>query len=151
MPVELDDVDRRLLNRYQGGMPVSHRPYAEMGQALGIPEDEVIARIRRLLEAGALSRVGPILNAPQLGGERTLAAMRVPPERFDEVAAFVNSLDTISHNYEREHELNMWFVISSDDPDAIERTIATIERETGLPVVNLPTLEEFYVDLRFEF
>ncbi|HWQ28256.1 MAG TPA: AsnC family transcriptional regulator [Dehalococcoidia bacterium] len=151
MPVELDDVDRRLLNRYQGGMPVSHRPYAEMGEALGIPEDEVIARIRRLLEAGALSRVGPILNAPRLGGERTLAAMRVPPERFDEVAAFVNSLDTVSHNYEREHELNMWFVISSDDPEAIERTIATIERETGLRVVNLPTLEEFFVDLRFEF
>ncbi len=151
MPVELDDVDRRLLNRYQGGLPVSHRPFAEMGEALGISEDEVIERIRRLLEAGALSRVGPILNAPQLGGERTLAAMRVPPERFDEVAAFVNSLDTISHNYEREHELNMWFVISSDDPEAIERTIATIERETGLPVVNLPTLEEFYVDLRFEF
>lgn len=151
MPVELDDIDRRLLNRYQGGLPVSHRPYAEMGRALGISEDEVIARIRRLLDAGALSRVGPILNAPQLGGERTLAAMRVPPERFDEVAAFVNSLDTVSHNYEREHELNMWFVISSDDPEAIERTIATIERETGLPVVNLPTLEEFFVDLRFEF
>lgn len=151
MPVELDDVDRRLLNRYQGGMPVSHRPYAEMGEALGIPEDEVIARIRRLLESGALSRVGPILNAPRLGGERTLAAMRVPPERFDEVAAFVNALDTVSHNYEREHELNMWFVISSDDPEAIERTIAVIERETGLRVVNLPTLEEFFVDLRFEF
>jgi DNA-binding Lrp family transcriptional regulator len=151
MPVELDDVDRRLLNRYQGGLPVSHRPFAEMGETLGIPEDEVIARIRRLLDAGALSRVGPILNAPQLGGERTLAAMRVPAERFDEVAALVNSLDTVSHNYEREHELNMWFVISSDDPEAIERTIATIERETGLPVVNLPTLEEFFVDLRFEF
>ncbi len=151
MPVELDDVDRRLLNRYQGGLPVSHRPYAEMGEELGISEEEVIARIKRLLDAGALSRVGPILNAPQLGGERTLAAMRVPPERFDEVAAFVNGLDTVSHNYEREHELNMWFVISSDDPEAIERTIATIERETGLRVVNLPTLEEFFVDLRFEF
>lgn len=151
MPVELDAVDRLMLNRYQGGIPVSHRPYAEMGEALGIPEDEVIARIRRLLEAGALSRIGPILNAPQLGGKRTLAAMRVPRERFDEVAAFVNSLDTISHNYEREHELNLWFVISSDDPEAIERTIAAIERETGLRVVNLPTLEEFFVDLRFAF
>lgn len=151
MPVELDDVDRRLLNRYQGGLPVSHRPYAEMGEELGISEEEVIARIKRLLDAGALSRVGPILNAPQLGGERTLAAMRVPPERFDEVAAFVNGLDTVSHNYEREHDLNMWFVISSDDPEAIERTIATIERETGLRVVNLPTIEEFFVDLRFEF
>lgn len=151
MPVELDAVDRLMLNRYQGGIPVCHRPYAEMGEALGIPEDEVIARIRRLLQAGALSRIGPILNAPQLGGERTLAAMRVPRERFDEVAAFVNSLDTISHNYEREHELNLWFVISSDDPEAIERTIAAIERETGLRVVNLPTLEEFFVDLRFAF
>lgn len=149
--VELDDVDRLLLNNLQGGFPVTHRPFAEVAEKLGLREDDVIARLRRLVETGALSRFGTILNAPQLGGERTLAAMHVPSERFEEVAAFVNGLDAVSHNYERGHHFNMWFVISSEDERDIQRTIETIERETGLTVINLPTLEEFFVDLKFTF
>jgi len=149
--VSIDDTDRLLLNELQGGFPVTHRPFADVAARLALEEGDVIARLRRLVETGALSRFGTILNAPQLGGERTLAAMRVPRERFDEVAAYVNGLDAVSHNYERAHEFNMWFVISSEDEDDIERTIARIERETGLAVINLPTLEEFFVDIRFRF
>jgi DNA-binding Lrp family transcriptional regulator len=149
--VALDDTDRLLLNELQGGFPVTHRPFADVAQRLGLEEMDVIARLRRLVETGALSRFGTILNAPQLGGERTLAAMRVPPERFEEVAAYVSGLDTVSHNYERAHDYNMWFVISSEDQDDIDRTIAEIERETGLVVINLPTLEEFFVDIRWTF
>jgi DNA-binding Lrp family transcriptional regulator len=149
--VAIDDTDRLLLNELQGGFPVTHRPFADVAERLGLEEAGVIARLRRLVETGALSRFGTILNAPQLGGERTLAAMRVPTDRFDEVAAYVNALDAVSHNYERAHEFNMWFVISSEDQDDIDRTIARIERETGLDVINLPTLEEFFVDIRFRF
>ncbi len=149
--VAIDDTDRLLLNNLQGGFPVSHRPFAEVAERLGLDEDDVIARIRRMVESGALSRFGTILNAPQLGGERTLAAMHVPPARFEEVAAFVNGLDTISHNYERAHHFNMWFVISSEDEADIQRTIDEIERHTGLKVINLPTLEEYFVDIKFKF
>ena len=149
--VAIDDTDRLLLNNLQGGFPVSHRPFAEVAERLGLDEDDVIARIRRMVENGALSRFGTILNAPELGGERTLAAMHVPPERFEEVAAFVNGLDTISHNYERAHHFNMWFVISSEDEADIQRTIDAIERHTGLKVINLPTLEEYFVDIKFRF
>jgi len=154
MPAEgivIDDIDRLLLNNLQGGFPVSHRPFAEVAERLGLAEDDVIARIRRMVETGALSRFGTILNAPQLGGERTLAAMHVPPERFEEVAAFVNGLEAVSHNYERAHHFNMWFVISSEDDAEIARAIGAIERETGLEVINLPTLEEYFVDIKFKF
>jgi siroheme decarboxylase len=149
--VALDNTDRLLLNNLQGGFPVTHRPYAEVASRLGLTETDVLTRLRRLVAEGALSRFGTILNAPQLGGERTLAAMRVPRERFDEVAGFVNGLDAVSHNYERDHEFNMWFVISSEDEADIARTIAEIERHTGLSVINLPTLEEYFVDLRLTF
>ncbi|MEX2247175.1 MAG: AsnC family transcriptional regulator [Dehalococcoidia bacterium] len=149
--MRLDETDRLLLNNLQGGFPVAHRPFAAVAERLGLDEDDVIARIRRLVETGALSRFGTILNAPQLGGERTLAAIRVPAERFEEVAAFVNGLEAVSHNYERTHDYNMWFVISSEDEADIRATIETIERETGLAVLNLPSLEEFFVDIRFEF
>ena len=149
--IAIDETDRLLLNNLQGGFPVTHRPFADVAARLGLDEDDVIVRIRRMVETGALSRFGTVLNAPELGGQRTLAAMHVPADRFDEVAAFVNGLDTISHNYERTHHLNMWFVISSEDEADIQRTIDEIERHTGLAVLNMPTLEEYFVDIKFKF
>lgn len=151
MPIDLDAVDRRILNSLQGGFPVCEHPFAAAAAPLGISEDDLIVRLRRLVDAGALSRFGPILNAPQLGGERTLAAMRVPPERFEEVAVYVDSLPAVSQNYERDHYLNMWFVIASEDPAEIGRTIAQIEEHTGLQVLDLPAEEEFFVEINFRF
>lgn len=149
--IQLDRRDRVLLNHVQGGLPVVSRPYREIGERTGMDEAEVIERLRRLLESGALSRFGAILSPVGLGGERTLAAMHVPAERFDEVAALVNAQPGVTHNYERQHHYNMWFVISSEDEEEIARTLTAIERETGLEVLNLPTLEEFFVEFNFRF
>ena len=151
MPVELDARDRILLNNVQGGFPLASRPFLEIGERLSMTEGEVIARIRRLLDEGALSRFGPVLNAIALGGARTLAAMRVPPERLEEVAATVNSFDAVSHNYEREHNFNLWFVVSSEDPLGVERALSAIREKAGLPVTDLPALEEYFVEVRFHF
>jgi DNA-binding Lrp family transcriptional regulator len=148
--IALDRQDKLLINRLQKGFPISPRPYLEVGQALGLGEEEVIDRLQRLLSEGALTRLGAILNAPKLGGQRTLAAVQAPPERLEEVIAAINRHPAVSHNYERTHDYNLWFVISSEDPDAIERTIAEIERETGLRVINLPTLEEYHVEFYYE-
>ncbi|HEU4759652.1 MAG TPA: AsnC family transcriptional regulator [Dehalococcoidia bacterium] len=148
--VELDRIDKLLINRLQRGFPVSSRPYGEVGEEVGIPEAEVIERLQRLLAEGALTRLGAILNAPQLGGERTLAAVACPPGRLDEVIAAINRHPEVSHNYERTHRYNLWFVISSEEPEAIERVIGEIERETGLAVINLPTLEEYRVEFYYE-
>ena len=148
--VILDRRDKVLLNHLQGGFPVSSRPFREVGERLGMGEEEVLFRLRKMLKSGALSRFGPILNAPQLGGERTLAALHVPPERFDDVANVVNRQPAVSHNYERDHHYNMWFVISSEDEGDIARTLTAIEAETGLAPINLPTLEEYFVELIFK-
>src|SRR5438045_8370905 len=137
--VEIDETDRLLLNNLQGGFPVTHRPFRDVGERLGLTEDVVIERLRRMVKTGALSRFGTILNAPQLGGERTLAAMHVPEDRFEQVSEFVNSLDAVSHNYERTgnthsgKHFNMWFVISSEAEREIEGTMGRIgtEEERG--------------------
>ncbi|MDO8616407.1 MAG: AsnC family transcriptional regulator [Dehalococcoidia bacterium] len=148
--VTLDRTDKLLINRLQKGFPVSPRPYLEIGEALGIGEQGVIERLRRLLDEGALTRLGAILNAPQLGGERTLAAVAAPAERLEAVIAAINRHPQVSHNYERTHRYNLWFVISSEDAGDIERVIHEIEAETGLPVINLPTLEEYRVEFYYE-
>ncbi|MEX2488818.1 MAG: Lrp/AsnC family transcriptional regulator, partial [Pseudomonadales bacterium] len=78
-----------------------------------------------------------------------LAALKVPPERFDDVAEIVNSFPEVAHNYERNHDLNMWFVLATETLEEIGATIVRIERKTGLKVYNMPKEEEFYVGLRF--
>lgn len=148
--VALDATDRRIVNALQGGFPLSERPYAEAAAGLGLTEAELLARLQRLLANGTLSRFGPMYHAERLGGGLTLAAMQVAPDDFERVAAIVNAFPEVAHNYEREHALNMWFVLATETPERINQVIAAIERDTGHTVYNLPKREEFFVGLRFE-
>jgi DNA-binding Lrp family transcriptional regulator len=145
----MDAVDRAIVNGLQGGFPVSDRPYAEVAAQLDLTEDELIRRLDTLLENGTLTRFGPMYHAERLGGALTLAAMKIPAADFERVAAIVNALPEVAHNYAREHELNMWFVLATETPERIGEVIGMIERMTGYKVYNMPKLEEFYVGLRF--
>lgn len=144
----MDEIDRCLVNALQGGFPIDERPFAAVAERLGLLEAEVIARLARLREDGVLSRFGPMYDAERLGGAVSLCAMQVPAERFEEVAAIVNEFPEVAHNYERAHALNMWFVLAVERPEAVTATIARIEAATGLPVLNLPKLEEYFLELK---
>ncbi len=146
----MDDIDRRIINELQGGFPVCERPFMESAQQLGITESELITRLRCMLDDGLLTRFGPLFNAEQMGGALSLCAMQVPPERFDEVAEQVNAFPEVAHNYQRDHAMNMWFVLATETPEALQETIERIEKLTGLPVFNLPKQKEFYVGLHFK-
>lgn len=146
----IDDTDRAIINALQGGFPVSRRPFAEAAETLGLTEDDLIARIAALRQSGVLSRFGPMYNADRFGGHNTLVAMDVPLERFDEVAAMVNSFPEIAHNYARDHRLNMWFVIAAESRARVDQLLTEVEDLTGLPVYDMPKLREFHVGLRFE-
>ncbi len=148
--VSLDAVDRRIVNALQGGFPLSATPFREAGRDLGLGEAELIERIDRLLRAGVLSRFGPMYNAERLGGAFVLCAMAVPEARFDEVAELVNAYPEVAHNYAREHALNMWFVLASDDAARIDGVIADIGARTGLAVHDFPKLDEYFIGLRVE-
>jgi len=145
----MDAVDRRIVNAFQGGFPVAERPFAEAASRVGIEEDELIARIGALREAGTLTRFGPLYNAEAMGGALTLAALAAPAERYDDVAEMVNRHPEVAHNYERAHALNMWFVIATDDPARVREVIAEIEAESGLGVYDMPKEAEFFVGLHF--
>jgi len=146
----VDRLDRAIVNRLQFGFPISERPYAEVAEELGTGEEELLARIEGLLEAGALSRFGPMYHAERMGGALTLAAMQVPVADFERVAEIVNRHPEVAHNYQREHAFNMWFVLATEKPEQIAPVIAAIERESGCRVYDMPKLEEFFVGLRLE-
>ncbi len=144
----MDELERALINSLQGGFPLSERPFAEAAARLGCDEQTLIARIRRLLEQGTLTRFGPLFDAAALGGAFTLCAMQVPVAEFERVAEIVNSFSEVAHNYRREHALNMWFVLAAEKPEGIPASIERIEAATGLQVLDFPKLDEYFVELR---
>jgi siroheme decarboxylase len=146
----MDDIDRRIINVLQDGFPICASPYLVVAEQFGLSEAELIRRLQRLLDDGVLTRFGPMYHAEQLGGALSLAALAVPPSRFDQVAELVNAHPEVAHNYAREHELNMWFVLATERPEQVAQVIAAIECETGLTVYNLPKIEEYCVGLRFD-
>lgn len=144
----LDATDRAIINALQGEFPLTPRPYAEAAAGLGLSEDELLQRLQTLLEQGTLTRFGPLFQIERLGGAFCLAAMAVPPEDFERVTAIVNSFPQVAHNYEREHRLNMWFVLATDRPEGIAATVAEIEAASGYLVLPFPKEREYFVEMR---
>ncbi len=146
----VDNTDKTIINHLQNGFPVCESPYRAAANQLGLTENELIERLQKLLDDGVLSRFGPMYHAEVMGGALTLAAIKVPENKFDEIANIVNSFPEVAHNYQRTHDLNMWFVIATDTPIAIQNVIQSIEKQTGLQVYNMPKRKEFFVQLKLE-
>jgi DNA-binding Lrp family transcriptional regulator len=146
--ITIDDLDRRIINRLQDGIQLVERPFKAVANELGCDENQLIARIERLCAAGVLTRFGPFFDAEAMGGAFCLCAMAVPADRFGAVADIVNAHPEVAHNYERDHALNMWFVLATETLADIDRTAKTIESETGLDVLQFPKLEEFFIGFK---
>jgi DNA-binding Lrp family transcriptional regulator len=147
-PAVLNPTDARLIDRLQGDLPLTERPFADVGAELGLSEEEVIQRLHHLLAQGVLTRFGPLFHIERAGGQFLLAAIEVPEADFERVTALVNALPEVAHNYRREHRLNMWFVVAAETPAAVEQACQRIERETGLTVHRFPKEREYFVGLR---
>jgi len=145
---QLDRLDRELLDAYQHGFPLVPRPFAAIAAALGVDEATVIARLERLQSEGCVSRVGAVV-APHRTGWSTLAAMAVPEDRMEAVASMVSAYPDVNHNYEREHRLNLWFVVTGPDRAAVEAVLEEIGARAGLDVLDLPMEEAYRLDLGF--
>lgn len=143
-----DTLDYRLLNDFQRDFPLCPAPFAELASRLGVAEKVVLGRLENLRRDGKISRVGAVF-APKRIGASTLAAMAVPPEKLEAVAATVNRFPEVNHNYEREHRYNLWFVVTAASEGRLQATLGAIEQAAGYPLMPLPLLEEFHIDLGF--
>ncbi|MEZ3116118.1 Lrp/AsnC family transcriptional regulator [Halobaculum sp. MBLA0147] len=144
----LDETDAALIDDYQSDFPVAEEPFRLVADALGTTEADVLDRVERLRETGVFRRFGAVLNPPVIGSS-TLAAVAAPEDRFDAVAETINDYRQVNHNYRRDHEWNMWFVVTAASRERRDEILAEIEAETGCTVLNLPMLTDYYIDLEF--
>lgn len=145
----MDELDRQLINRLQRGLPLVRHPWQAVAAELRSTPDELLDRLHLLLEDGVLTRFGPMFDIERLGGAFTLAALAVPESRFEQVAAQLNELPQVAHNYRREHPWNMWFVLACATCADLDQTLAHIRTITGLEVLNLPKEQTYHVGLYF--
>ncbi|MCU7853128.1 MAG: Lrp/AsnC family transcriptional regulator [Candidatus Thiodiazotropha sp. (ex Monitilora ramsayi)] len=144
----LNALERRLLNDFQDGFPLTPRPFQTIAERVGSTENDVMRTLQQLQSQRLISRVGPVFR-PNRVGASTLAAMEVPIERLEAVADIVSSYGEVNHNYEREHRLNLWFVVTAADRESLNHVLREIETASGLEVIDLPMIEDFFINLGF--
>jgi len=151
--VPLDDLDRRLLNLMQGSFPIAPRPYQHVASEAGVSEDEVLARVQRLLAERIIRQVTPIFDTRALGYSSMLVAAKVDPENPWRAANIINEHPGVSHNYLRNHEFNIWFTIATEpgSPLGLDGTLEVLARHAGAESIRqLPTLKLFKIRMDLE-
>ena len=137
-----------LADRWQRAFPLSKNPFAVVGGAQDLSEGETITLFERLRAKGLMDRIGAVVR-PNSAGASTLAAISVPPHRLEEIAAIVSAEPFVNHNYEREHTINLWFVVAAPGLPELSETLRRIERNTGCNVLDLRLIEPYHIDLGF--
>lgn len=154
-PLVPDLADMAILDALQGDIPIVSRPWEVIAGRLGIPESDLLSRMKKLEDARIIRGISPVLESIPLGlHAATLVALRVPMQQMDEVAAIVSSFPEVSHNFQRDHAMSLWFTIAAPDQDGVQRVLHEILARTGIPAadaLDLPTVKRIKIDVRFAF
>ena len=144
----MDDLDARLLDRIQTELPLAARPYAALAEVIGSDEQAVLARVAALREQKVIRQISAIFDSRRLGYRGMLVAARTPAERQDEAAEVFSSHPGVSHNYLREHELNLWFTltVSPRSQLGLDRTVELLGELAAVDVIRpMPALRFFKI------
>jgi DNA-binding Lrp family transcriptional regulator len=149
-PQPLDALDRAILNEIQSHFPIASRPYAEVAGRVGASEDEVLARVAALAQAGVIRRIGANFTSRKLGYTSTLVAVRVDPEKLDHFVTVVNRYPGVTHNYLRRHRFNVWFTLIAESEERLNQILEEISQTADVEeILSLPAHEVFKIKVDF--
>jgi siroheme decarboxylase len=148
---KLTDLDRELLNAVQWDFPLDARPYAVIGDRLGISEVETRERVATVKEAGVLRQLSAIFDTRALGYGSSLVAAKIDPDRIDDAAQVMSAHPGVSHNYKRNHAFNLWYTIAVPPGDSLEEHVDVLHRDSGATVTRrLPTLKLYKIGVKLD-
>ena len=146
----LDEMDKAILNQIQSSFPLTPRPYAAVGELLGLTEAEVVSRVQRMMQDGIIRRIGANFNSRRLGYTSTLCAAHVPPDQIEQFIQVVNHFPGVTHNYLRRHHLNIWFTLIAESTERISEILGEIAAESGIAeIYSFPAKKIFKIQVDF--
>lgn len=149
--MNLDPVDKAILNRIQSDFPVLSRPYQAIADELRLSEQQVLERVQRLKSKGIIRRIGGNFVPDKVGFVSTLCAAKVPEDQIEAFAAVVNRYSGVTHNYLRDNEMNIWFTFIAQSRQEIGKNLAEISKQTGIKrILNLPATQVFKIRAQFD-
>lgn len=145
-----DETDRQLLDILQNDFPLTVQPYLEIAERLDLTEAEVLARLTAMKQAGLIRRLGGIIDSRKIGFYSTLCAVQVPEEKIELVAAAINQLPGVTHNYLRDHEYNIWFTLTTPTRDESLHILGELENHLGLEIISMPAKKVYKIKVAFD-
>ncbi len=134
----MDEIDKKLIHLMQNSFPVSIHPYHDLAAQLNIPIHECLHRIQKLIDDKIIRRIGGILQSDKIGYTSTLCALKIPKAEIPKIAEMLNQFSSITHNYERDHEYNLWFTYM-DQKDQLEESLHKLSSYIGYPITTFPS------------
>lgn len=151
MMTPLTDFDKRLLNLLQSNLPVCTRPFAHLGEMLGVSEETVLTRLKELKDEGYLRRIGTFFNSDRLGYHGTLIALCVDADQLSAVANAVNQYVGATHNYEREGAYNLWFTLLTPSQAEERKILSEVAALPGVRrMMNLRANKRYKINVQFK-
>ncbi len=146
----MDAVDRKIIDAIQANFPIEEAPFRTLGEAVGVDEEEALARVAAMQAAGTIREIGPVFDLKNLGYTSTLCAAKATAEHTEAVAAFISGFDEVTHNYLRDDPLNIWFTLIAPGQERIEAILDAIRAREGVEeVLSLPATKLFKIKVQF--
>ncbi|MFZ1076098.1 MAG: Lrp/AsnC family transcriptional regulator [Nitrosotalea sp.] len=147
----MDKMDKEILNEIQWTFPLVPRPYSDIAKKFQISDEELMQRLRALKEAGIVRQLSAIFDTRRLGYKSALVAMAIDADKLDNIANQVNKHPGVSHNYERNHEYNLWFTLAVPPGSDLKSEIDKFSKLQGINKVRmLPTIKLFKIGVKLE-
>ena len=147
----MDEIDKKILNILQKEFPLEEQPFLIVGQRCGISEDETIRRVQKMKDDGIIRRIGAVFDGAKLGRVSTLCAARVPEGEIDSFVKIVNANKNVTHNYQRNHEYNIWFTVSATNAKELEKFIKDVKEKTGVTdILDMRAVRTFKINASFD-
>ena len=142
---------QEILSRIQKKFPLVPRPFEHIAQELGMSEAEVLEILREEKKANIIRQTSAIFDTKRLGYKSSLVAFKIPQKQIDAAVAIINAHPGVSHNYERNHDFNIWFTmaVAPDSTLGLEKTIEILAKLTqAQDYIMLPTLKLFKINVK---
>lgn len=147
--VSMDNIDKKILNMLQEQLPFVEKPFEEIGKKVGLTGTQTMERVLRLKQDGIIRRIGPVLDPKKMGYASMLCAAAIPPEHLEEIALAVSAESSVTHNYERDSELNLWFTVTMKEKKDINRFISDLEKTYFIKIYRFPEKRTFKIKTHF--